>query len=98
MNIPHDAILQNCINGSAAPNRRTAKAPDKKSFKRYHLNHWPKFKEKITELFLMMHPTKILQMVPLHWSVILRWETQGPRALLFLYCDDFDELFQKCHM
>ena len=23
-------------------------------------------------------------MVPLHWSVILRWATQGPRALLFL--------------
>ena len=30
-----------------------------------------------------MHSTKISQMIPLHWSVILRWATQGPRALLF---------------
>ena len=29
-----------------------------------------------------MHSTKISQMVPLHWSVILRLATQGPRALL----------------
>ena len=32
-----------------------------------------------------MHSTKNLQMVPLNWSVILRWATQGPRALLFLF-------------
>ena len=40
-------------------------------------------KYNFTELFLMMHSTQILQMVSLHWSVILRWVTQGPRALLF---------------
>ena len=26
----------------------------------------------------MMHSNKISQMVPLQWSVILRWATQGP--------------------
>ena len=31
----------------------------------------------------MMHSTKISQMVPLHWSVILKWATQGPKALWF---------------
>ena len=46
MNIPHDAIFQNCINGSAAPNRRTAKAPYKKSFKRHLLNHRPVIQKK----------------------------------------------------
>ena len=45
MNISHDGLFQNCINGSAAPNRRTARAPDKKSFKQHLLlNHIPKFK------------------------------------------------------
>ena len=29
-----------------------------------------------------MYPTKILQIV-LHWLVILRWATTGPRSLLF---------------
>ena len=38
-------LFQNCINGSAPPNRRAARATDKKSFKRHLLlNHWPKFK------------------------------------------------------
>ena len=44
MNVPHYALFQNCINGYDAPNRRTARAPAKKSFKRHLLNHWPKFK------------------------------------------------------
>ena len=34
-----------------------------------------------TELFLMMRSAKILQMVPLHWSVIPMCATKGPRAL-----------------
>ena len=29
MNVPHDALFQNCINGSAPPNRRAARAPSK---------------------------------------------------------------------
>ena len=37
-------LFQNCINGSAPPNRRTTRAPDKKYFKQHLLlNHWPKF-------------------------------------------------------
>ena len=32
----------------------------------------------------MMHSTKILQVGSLHWSAILKWTTQGPRAILFL--------------
>ena len=44
MNVSNDALFQNCINGSAAPNRRTDRAPDKKSFKWHLLNRWPKFK------------------------------------------------------
>ena len=44
MNLPHDALFQNCINGSTPLNRRAATAPDKKSFKQHLLNHWPKFK------------------------------------------------------
>ena len=40
MNVPHNALFQNCINGSAPLNRRIARAPDKKSFKRHLLlNH-----------------------------------------------------------
>ena len=31
MNVPHNALFQNCINGSAPRNRRTVRAPDKKS-------------------------------------------------------------------
>ena len=33
MNVPYDALFQNCINGYAPPNRRATRAPDKKSFK-----------------------------------------------------------------
>ena len=39
----YDALFENCINGSAPPKRRAARAPGKKSFKR-HLTHWTKFK------------------------------------------------------
>ena len=54
MNVPHDDLFQNCINGSTPPNRRATRAPDKKSFKRHLLNHWPKFKiisQKCTSLY-----------------------------------------------
>ena len=64
MNVPHYALFQNCINGSASPNRRAARAPDKKSFKWYLLlNHWPKFKIISRELFLIIPFTKIAQIV-----------------------------------
>ena len=43
MNVPHNALFQKCINGSAPPNRRTARAPDMKSFNWHLLNHWHKF-------------------------------------------------------
>ena len=44
----------------------------------------------------MMHSTtKISQLVPLHWSVILRWTTQGPRALLFKNIDEISGVFTK---
>ena len=36
MNVTHDALIQNCIIGSAPLNRKAARAPDKKSFK-WHL-------------------------------------------------------------
>ena len=29
LSIPHDALFQNCTNGSAPPNRSAARAPDK---------------------------------------------------------------------
>ena len=42
MNVPCDTLFQNC---SAPLNRRVARAPDKKSFKRHLLlNHWSNFK------------------------------------------------------
>ena len=44
MNVPNNALFQNCINGFAPPNRGTARAPDKNYFTRHLLlNHWPKF-------------------------------------------------------
>ena len=44
MNVRHDALFQNCINGSPPPNWRAARAPDKKFFNQLLLNHFPKFK------------------------------------------------------
>ena len=46
MNVPPDAIFQNCINGFALPNRRTTRVPDNKYFKQ-HLIHWSKCKMKV---------------------------------------------------
>ena len=44
MKVPHNALYQNCINGSAPQNTRVARTPDKKSFKWHLLNHRSKFK------------------------------------------------------
>ena len=43
MNVPHDAIFQNCINGFAPLNRRVTRVQDQKSLKRHLLlDHRPK--------------------------------------------------------
>ena len=67
MNVSHDALFQNCINGSTPPNRRAARALDKKSFKQ----HWPpepqaQIQNNFTEKILIIPSTEIAQMVPLH--------------------------------
>ena len=69
MNVHHDALFQNYMNGSAPLNRRASRALDKKSFKQHLLlNHWPKFKKKITKLFLIILSTKIAQMATRRWT------------------------------
>ena len=40
MNVPYDALFQNCIIGSTPPNRKVARASDKQSFNRHLLIHW----------------------------------------------------------
>ena len=62
MNIAHDALFQNCINGSALPNMRTDRATDKK----YFPESLTQIQNNFTGLFLMVHSTEISQMVPLH--------------------------------
>ena len=62
MNVPHDALFQNCINGSAPPNRRAARAPDKKYFKR-HPEPPAQIQNNFLELFLIITSITIAQMV-----------------------------------
>ena len=45
MNVSHVAFYQNCINGSAPPNKRASRALDKKYFKQHLLNHWSNFSD-----------------------------------------------------
>ena len=76
--------LPNCTNSSAPPNKGAARALDKKCLlKTFTSETKVQIQNNFTELLLIMHSSKISQMVPLHWSVIFRWATQGPRALLF---------------
>ena len=51
MNVSHDALFQNCVNGSSPLKLRAARAPDMKSFKRHLLNHWSKFQITSHECF-----------------------------------------------
>ena len=66
MNVSHDTLFQNCINGSAPQNRRAARAPDKKYLQ---MTSPPEslvqIKNNFTELFLIIPSTKIAQTVPL---------------------------------
>ena len=82
MNIPHDALFQNGLNGSASLNRKTVRASDKKSFKRHLLlNHWHKFKIISPNCSSWCNLPNVHKLFLLRWSV--RWATQGPRAFLF---------------
>ena len=54
MNVPHDALFQTFINGSASLNSRVARATDNKSFTRHLLLNYNNF----TELFLLTPSTK----------------------------------------
>ena len=81
---PHVTLFQNCINGSAPLNRKATRATDKIFLNNISSRTTDPNSIYFTELFLMMHSTRVLQMVPLHWSVILSWATQGLRTLLFL--------------
>ena len=67
MNVPHDALFQNCINGSTPLNRRVARAPDKK----YPLTAFPpepqiQIQNNFTGLLLVMPSSNTAQMVPVH--------------------------------
>ena len=55
-------------NGSTPLNKGAASALDKKCLYTTSPEALVKIQTNLTELFLMMHSTKILQMVPLHWS------------------------------
>ena len=54
MNVPHDALFQNCINGSTPLNRR---AQDKKYFKTSE--PMVQIQNNFTEMFLTIPSTKI---------------------------------------
>ena len=62
MNIPYNAIYRNCTYGSAPPNKRAARAVDKKYFK-ILLNCWSKFNNFTKIVPHIMPSTKITQMV-----------------------------------
>ena len=63
MNVPHESLFQYCTNGSAPPNRRAARAPDKKYLKMTSPEPLVQIQNNFTELFLIMPFTKIAQMV-----------------------------------
>ena len=44
----------------------------------------------------MMHSTKFLQMIPLHWLVILRWATQGPLARFLSFTSHINCIVARC--
>ena len=80
MNVPHSALFRNCINGSVPPNKRTARAPDKKSFKQHLLNHWPKF------IIISQNCSSWCTLPKFHkWfhSTDQSFSGEQPRALLF---------------
>ena len=80
-NFPNYALFQNCINGSAPTIQEDCQKSRKEIFYTTSPEPLTQIQYNFTELFLMMHSTKISQMVPHHWSVILRWGTQGPLVL-----------------
>ena len=67
--VPHDAIYQNCTNGSAPPNEGAARALDRKCL----LTTFPpeplvQIQNNFTGLCFIMPLTKIALMVLLHWT------------------------------
>ena len=59
MNVPHNALYQNCTDGLALPNKEANRAKIKKKYL-YNLNHLSKFEKKIIQ---MSPSSKIAQMV-----------------------------------
>ena len=66
MNVPHNALFHNCINGSAPPNKR----PPELQIKNLLNDIWTTDPNanNFTELFLWIPSTKIAQMVMLCWT------------------------------
>ena len=99
MNVPHDTLFQNYINGVAPPNRRIARAPDKKSFKQHCSWTTDPNLKKITELFLKIPSNKIVQMVTLYWTKGLpdiQIRNTFERQFLLNHRSKFKIILQNC--
>ena len=69
MNLSHDALLQNCKNGSTPLNKRAARAPDKKkNFLMTSPEQLVQIYNNSTELFFLIPSIKIAQMVLPRWK------------------------------
>ena len=59
MNVPHNVLYHNCINGSALLNTRATRAPEKILETTYPPEPLVQIQNNFTELFFMMPSTKI---------------------------------------